>query len=214
MRVGAMAAEIDSRSKCDAGGFKRLDAESLAVHAEKVSILMDGREQAVALTLELNAEQVDHVAARQDVVEPKGNFHSKPGNALRHQSRRSADDDFGAQFQEAVNIAPGYPAMGDVSDQADGQSLQPILDSPNGEDVEQSLSGMLVGAVAGIDDTALQMLCQEMRRAGHGVADHYAVDAHRFDVLGGVNEALAFGEAGASRGEVDRVSAQALGRKR
>src|SRR5437899_2264846 len=52
-----------------------------------------------------------------------------------------------------------------------------------------------------------------MRRARYRMANHYAVDAHRLDVLGGVDEALALGEAGAARGEVDGVGAQALGRQ-
>src|SRR5436305_2834999 len=104
-----------------------------------MSIFMDGREQAVALPLELNAQHVDDVAARQDVVESKGNFHSQSGDALRNQSRRSADDDFGPQLQEAMDVAPGHPAMGDVADQTNGQSFQPGLDSPDREDVEQSL---------------------------------------------------------------------------
>src|SRR6266436_2809474 len=52
-----------------------------------------------------------------------------------------------------------------------------------------------------------------MRRARYRVANHYAVDAHGLDVLGGVDEAFTFREAGAARGEVDGVGAQALGRQ-
>ena len=54
--------------------------------------------------------------------------------------------------------------MGDVSHQANCQPLQAFLDSADGKDVEQSLGGMLVGPVAGVDDAALQMLGQEARR--------------------------------------------------
>src|SRR5437773_562949 len=52
-----------------------------------------------------------------------------------------------------------------------------------------------------------------MRRARYRMANHDAVNAHGLDVLGGVDEALAFREAGAARGEVDGVGAQALGRQ-
>src|SRR6202023_2691403 len=46
-----------------------IPTQPFLVHAEQMRVLVDRREQAVALPLELDAQQVQHVAARQDVVE-------------------------------------------------------------------------------------------------------------------------------------------------
>ena len=47
----------------------------------------------------------------------------------------------------------------------------------------------------------------------HRMAHHHHVDAHRLDVLGGVDERLALADAGAARREVVGVGAEALGRE-
>ena len=60
---------------------------------------------------------------RQDVVEPMGDLDAEPGDARRHQRRRAADDHPRTQFQQAVDVAAGHAAMGDVADQADRQAL-------------------------------------------------------------------------------------------
>ena len=52
-----------------------------------------------------------------------------------------------------------------------------------------------------------QVLGQQVRRARRRVPDHHHVDAHRLDVLGGVDERLALAGAGAAGGEVERVGA-------
>ena len=57
----------------------------------------------------------------------------------------------------------------------------------------------------------LQMLRQQVRRPGHGVAHDHDVDAHRLDVLGRVDERLALADAGAAGGEIDGVGAEAPG---
>jgi hypothetical protein len=101
--------------------------------------------------------------------------------------------------------------VGDVPHQADRQALQPALDPADGEDVEQALGRVLVGAVAGVDDAATQVLGQQVRRSRRGVADHHQVGPHRLDVLRGVDERLALGQAGAAGGEVDGVGAEPLG---
>ena len=102
-------------------------------------------------------------------------------------------------LQQPVDIAARHAAMGDVADQADGQPLDAALDAADGEDVEQPLRRMFVGAVAGVDDAAVQVLGEQVRRARHGMAHHHHVDAHRLDVLGRVDERLALADAGAAR---------------
>ena len=52
---------------------------------------------------------------------------------------------------------------------------------------------------------------EQVRRAGGAVADDDDVDAHGFDVAGGVAEGFALGDAAGGDGEVDDVGGEALG---
>src|SRR6266478_2258461 len=159
--VGDLGGDFDAA--VDRSGSQEKDVglgqlEPIAVHAKKVGILADRREQAVALAFELNAKHVDHIAPRQDIVKAKRHFHSQACDALWHQGRRAADDDLCAQLQQTVDVAASHPAMSDIANQTYSQSFQTTLDPSNREDVEQALGRMLVGAVAGVDDPDIDML--------------------------------------------------------
>ena len=58
-------------------------AQPLAVHAEEAGVLADRGEQPAPLPLELDAQHVQHVAARQDVVEVVGDLDAEPVDARR-----------------------------------------------------------------------------------------------------------------------------------
>jgi len=66
-----------------------------------------------------------------------------------------------------------------------------------------------VGAVAGVDYGNFQMASHEIGRAGRGVAHHEAVGSHGVEVVGGVEERLAFFQAGGFGLKIHRVRAQA-----
>src|SRR5262249_50409285 len=123
----------------------------------------------------------------------------------------TADDDAGAELHQTVDVAAGDAAVGNVADQGDGQALDTALELADGEDVEQALRRVFVGAVAGIDDAAIEVLRQQMRRAGHRMEDHGDVDAKGLDVLGRVDERLALADAGAGGREVDEIGAEEAG---
>ena len=76
-----------------------------------------------------------------------------------------------------------------------------------------ALRRVLVGAVAGVDDADVrqQVLREQVRRAGRRVPHDHRVDAHRLDVLGGVDERLALAGAGPAGGEVERVGPEPAG---
>ena len=73
--------------------------------------------------------------------------------------------------------------------------------------------GCSCGAVAGVDDRGAEVLRQQVRGAGRGVADHHHVGPHGLDVLGRVDERLALGQARDAGGEVLRVGREPLGRQ-
>src|SRR5579884_2110791 len=57
------------------------------------------------------------------------------------------------------------------------------------------------------------MLGQQVRSARHGMTHYHHVNAHRFDVLGRIDERLALGDAGPDRSKIVRVRTEALGRE-
>ena len=65
----------------------------------------------------------------------------------------------------------------------------------HGEDIEEALGGVFVAAVAGVDDGAADGAGEEVGGAGELMADDDHVDAHGFDVAGGVAEGFALGDA-------------------
>ena len=71
--------------------------------------------------------------------------------------------------------------------------FKPALLLAQGEGVEQGLGGMLVGAVARVDDGGAAVPGQEVRRPRGLVPDHDHVGVHGLEVLGGVEEGLALG---------------------
>ena len=86
--------------------------------------------------------------------------------------------------------------MQHVADDADFQALEALEVIPQRQQVQQALRGMLVRAVAGIDDVGLDAVRQKVRRARRAVADDHHVDAHGFEIARRVHEGLALGHAG------------------
>ena len=82
----------------------------------------------------------------------------------------------------------------------------------DGEGVQQRLGGMLVGAVAGVDDAGAQETRQKMRRAAGAVAHDDDVRVERLEIARGVLERLALFERRGLGGEIDDVGRQAAGR--
>src|SRR5207249_1894678 len=111
-------------------------------HTEQGGILMDGGKQTRPLPLELDAEKIDHVTPRQYVIQPIGDFNAQLSDLIGDQRRGAANDDFGAKFQKSVDIAAGDPAVGDVADQRDRQTLDAPLGLADRKYVEQALRGV------------------------------------------------------------------------
>lgn len=101
--------------------------------------------------------------------------------------------------------------MGDIAEQADGKALEiaPLL--ANGKDVEEALGGVLVGSIAGIDDAAFEVVGKQGGCARDGVANDDDIDAHGFDVFGGVDEGFAFVDGGDAGGKVGGFRAESAG---
>src|SRR5205823_5635262 len=88
------------------------------------------------------------------------------------------------------------------------QSFNSFLLFPNGVRVEQTLGGMFMRAVAGVDHARTQTLGQELARAGAAMAQDNDIDMIRFQNLSGVLQSFAFAQARSGGRNVDHVRAQ------
>ena len=109
------------------------------------------------------------------------------------QRGRRDQRDLGAEHGAARHVAlRATRRVRDVADDGDAQAVERrAAVAAQRERVEQRLRGVLVAAVAGVDDAASIHVRDAVRRAGGGVADDDRVDAHRLDGLHGVAQALA-----------------------
>jgi len=72
------------------------------------------------------------------------------------------------------------------------------------EHIEQRLGGVFVDAVACIDHRGVDMLRQQVRRAGHWMANDDDIGAHRVQRAAGIDQRLALLDRGCRRRNVGR----------
>ena len=109
-----------------------------------------------------------------------------------------------------MDVGADHSGVSDVSDDRYVHAVKAAEALANGEGIEEGLGGMLMRAVAGVDDRRRQPVGQHLRRAGILVADDDHVGMHGHQVLRGVDQGLPFFHRGAGDGEVERVGRQAL----
>ncbi len=100
--------------------------------------------------------------------------------------------------------------MHDIADDGDVLALDAAELFADRVGIEEGLGGVLVGAVAGIDDAGIYVPGEEPWGAAGGMAHNDHVDLHGEDVVNGVYKCFAFGNGGAGCGEVDDIGAEAL----
>lgn len=171
--------------------------DALFIHAEQVGVFANRREVMSALAFELNPQQVQAVGAIDHVVQAVGDLDAELLNIVGDQCSGAADDDVGPQFLQSPDIRPRDPAVEDITDEGDGQSFDFPEMLADGEDVQQSLGGMLVCSIAGVENVGIQVLCQKLRGTWSFVSDDYVGDSHGLDGFGGVDKAFPFGKAAA-----------------
>ena len=101
--------------------------------------------------------------------------------------------------------------MGDVADDRHAQTLQAGPAVEDGARIQQGLGGVLVRAVAGVDDGHGQVARQKVRGAGRRMPHHNGVGAHGRQRVERIHQRFAFRHAGAGRRDGNGVRPQALG---
>ena len=122
----------------------------------------------------------------------------------------TTDADIRAELCQQVDIRTRDARVQDVADDRDLQTFDSSFVFTNRERVEQRLRRMLVRAVAGVDDRRRTHAREMLRRAGHRMTNDDAIGRHRFEVARGVQQSLAFGDAGGRDADVDGVADRRL----
>ncbi len=100
--------------------------------------------------------------------------------------------------------------MQDVAADRDRETCDPALVAPDGERVEQRLGWMLMRAIARVDDGAIDLFCEQMHRAGLGMAHHDDVGPHRVQRHRRIDQRLALFDARSRDRHVHDVGAKTL----
>src|SRR6267154_1479576 len=126
--------------------------ELLLVEAEIVEVFLARRHQRAVHALALQPQHHHNVGAVEALAHVAGDLDAHPLDAARQQRGGRDHAHPGAHGVEQEDIGARHPRMHDVAADRDGEALEPALVAADGQRIEQRLRGMLMGAVAGIDD--------------------------------------------------------------
>ncbi len=103
--------------------------------------------------------------------------------------------------------------MKDVAADGDDEALDAAFVAADGERVEQGLGRVLVAAVAGVDDRAIDLLREQLNRARSVVAHDEDVGTHGVQRHRSVDQGLALLHRGGADRHVHHVGAEPLAGK-
>lgn len=184
--------------------------KSLAVHGVEQCVLVDRGERPRGLSLELNPQEVQHIAAGQDRVEIVMDFDPEAQLLPTSADERAwaTEQNLGTEFGQAPDVAPRGPTVSDIAHKRDRESSDAAEAFADGEDVQKALRGMLVRAVASVDDRARQRLAQQVGGTRRAMPNDHRIHAHRLDGFGRVDERLALAQAAAAGRKVHGIGTQ------
>ena len=84
--------------------------------------------------------------------------------------------------------------MSNVADNGNVQPFDSAFAFTNGEDIDKPLRRVLVLAVTGIQNIAVRVLGETMRRSRRAVSNNECVNSHRLNVAGRVAQRFSFGD--------------------
>src|SRR5882757_6861820 len=124
----------------------------LLVEAKIVEVFLARRHERALHPLALQPQHHHNVGAIEALAHVAGDLDAHPLDAARQQRGGSDHAHPGAHGVEQEDIGARHPRMHHVAADRDGEALEPALVAADGQRIEQRLRGMLMGAVAGIDD--------------------------------------------------------------
>src|SRR5579883_3060943 len=139
--------------------------ELARVEAEEVEVLADRGHEAAVHALGLQAQHHDDVGVLEALGHVVKDLDAHTVDLGGKQRARRHHAHSRAHGVEQVDVGARDPAVQDVAADRNHQALEPAPAAPDGERVEQRLGRVLVAAVAGVDDCAVDLLGEQMHRA-------------------------------------------------
>ena len=165
--------------------------ELLVVEAEEVEVLARGGHVGALHALALQAQHHDDVDALEARVHVGEDLGAQPLGRGRQQRGGRDDAHARAHGVQHVDVGAGDARVQDVAADGHRQPGDAALGAADGERVEQRLGRVLVRAVAGVDDRAVDLLRQQLDGAGGVMAHHQDVGAHGVERHRRVDQRLA-----------------------
>ena len=126
--------------------------QALFVQAKQTRVFAQTGKHALALPFVLDAQQIDDIGIGDRFIDVVGDAAAHLLEDFRDEGGWAAQRDVGTEFRQRPDIGTGDATVEDVAENRDVQSGDFPLLFQNGEGIQQRLRGMLVGAVAGVDD--------------------------------------------------------------
>src|SRR5258708_5124680 len=203
------------RTGMEDDGIRLGAAEAFGVELVKEHIIRGGEGRLVE-TLGLDAENEHDVRALKSFLdaEDAANRSARRTDFLelaRDPHRGTAECEAAAKFAEEVDIGASDAAVLDVAEDGDAEIFDGAFAVADSEGIEQALRGVLVRPVAGVGDGDIERPRDEIHSARSGVAHDETIRLHGVESVSGVEQGLAFFQAGDFRLEVHGVGAQTRG---
>src|SRR5712675_2657561 len=138
--------------------------EPLARDSEDAVVFARGRYVSRRHPLELEPQDVQRLSPFDGLFDPVEDSHAELIDRVREQRPRSAHSHLGPELGQTPDIRPRDARMENVTADADAPTIQISKAVSQRENVQQSLSGMLVRSVARIDDVGLNAFGEKLRR--------------------------------------------------
>ena len=175
-----------------------------------MKIFTGRRHERAVHALDLQAQHhhdIDILEARFHVVK---HLDPEPLDRRGQQCARRHDPHPRAHHGQQRDVRARNPAVQHITADRDGEAAQPVLAAADRQRVEQRLRRVLVTAVAGIDDGAIDLLRQQLHGARFGMAHHQHIGMHRVQRHRRVDQGLAFAHRRSLHRHVDDIGAEPL----
>ncbi len=138
--------------------------------SKETNVFVQAREIFPALTLDLNAQQINHVGGFQYVIQSTNNVDSDGFKAAGNQCARSNQRHVRSQFFERPDVRARYAAEQNIAHNRNIESGDTSHSLAYREDIKQSLGRMFMRAVTGVDNTGFQAFREKFWRSRRTVA--------------------------------------------
>ena len=161
------------------------------VEAEKTEIFARGRHEAAVHPLALQPQHHDDIGVREPALHVVKGLDAHPLDAGRHQSEGADDAHPRAERRKQDDVRARDAGMQDVAADRDRQPLDAALVAADGQRVEQRLGRMLMRAVAGVDDRAIDLRASRCTAPAWGWRTTMMSGCMALSVIGGVDQRFA-----------------------